>query len=84
MNITETVSTTIKPITRQCDICKMLGYSPPYRAEVDALTITGQWAYLCRSHRYTYQKKDSRGKYIKGLYTTLRNVGKPGRKPYSD
>ena len=57
---------------RTCDICNSA------QAKYDAKVICGPWAYMCEACFQKYAIK------IKGTYTTLANIGKPGRKPYSD
>jgi len=55
----------------KCDFCDQ-------EATVDGKTNQGPWANMCKKHFKIY------GVNKKGLFTTLANVGKPGRKPYSD
>jgi hypothetical protein len=56
----------------KCDLCE------EEEAKYDARTHFGSWAKLCQKHFDMYATKN------KGTYTTLANIGKPGRKPYSD
>lgn len=55
----------------KCDFCDR-------EAKYDGHTQFGQWAYMCEEHMRAFGIKK------KGFYTTLENVGKPGREPYSD
>ena len=55
----------------KCDFCSK-------EAKYDGQTHMGYWAYMCEMHMQIH------GIYVKGRFTTLENVGKPGRKPYSD
>ena len=55
----------------QCAFCTK-------RAIIDGKTKSGPWAYMCGEHFVKF------GFRVKGLYTTLDNIGTPGRKPYSD
>ena len=55
----------------KCDFCEK-------EAKYDGQTLMGPWAYMCEAHMKLY------GIDEKGRYTTLENIGKPGREPYSD
>jgi len=56
----------------KCDICGKT-------ATKDAkLAGTSTWAYVCEDCFFKHCSCDS------GTFTTLKNIGKPGRKPYSD
>ncbi len=55
----------------KCDFCNK-------EATKDAKTKMGPWANVCETHFQVYGVKKP------GTFTTLANVGKPGRKPYSD
>lgn len=55
----------------KCDFCEE-------EAKVEGKTNLGPWANMCDKHFKLYGVK------TKGLYTTLANIGKEGRKPYSD
>lgn len=56
-----------------CDICKI--EEAKYDAKCNPF---GSWAMVCQKCFDRHATK------IKGTYTTLANIGKPGRKPYSD
>ena len=58
-------------IQRKCDLCGT-------EAKYDAKLTLGGWGYVCETCFQEYAVK------TKGSYTTLANIGKPGRKPYSD
>lgn len=55
----------------KCDFCDR-------EAKYDGQTQMGPWAYMCELHMQMF------GIPIRRLYTTLDNIGKPGREPYSD
>ena len=55
----------------KCDIC---GKPAVY----DGKTKNGPWGYLCQKCFEKYGDKR------KGMFTTLANIGTPGRAPYSD
>lgn len=55
----------------KCDFCGK-------EAKYDGKVRGGGWAYMCE---HCFRGK---GVKLKGAYTTLDNIGKPGRKPYSD
>lgn len=56
---------------RKCDFCDK-------PAKYDAKTVHGPWANVCAEHFAVHAVK------TKGTYTTLANIGKPERAPYSD
>ena len=58
--------------TIKCDICGK-------EATKDAkLAGASTWAYVCEDCFFKHCSCDS------GTFTTLKNIGKPGRKPYSN
>ena len=56
---------------QKCDLCGK-------GAKYDAKLREGPWAYVCEA---CFQKRAVKAK---GTYTTLANIGKPKRAPYSD
>lgn len=57
----------------RCQLCD--GYTP---ATHDAKLTSGPWAYVCADHF------ESDAVAAPGTFTTLANIGTPGREPYSD
>jgi len=37
-------------VAPDCDICKALRYAEPKKAEFDARTQSGSWAFMCSDH----------------------------------
>jgi hypothetical protein len=61
---------------RICDICHAEGKETP--SVYDAQLRNGPWADVCETHFQALALG------VKGTFTTLANIGKPGRARYSD